>query len=140
MKNARLWRTIAFAAALSPVARSAAHHSFPVTFNTSQTVEIAGTVAELRWIDPHIYFWVDVANGDRWEIESNSIRGMLRRGVSEQMLAPGAALRVAGFPARNGAAAMYSSHLLLPDGTEIVLRPGSEPRWTAHEASNPDAE
>ena len=125
------WRIIIAAAALLALARAPAHHSFPVTFNTSQTVEIAGTVAELRWIDPHIYFYVDADSGERWTIESNSIRGMLRRGVSAQILAPGAAVTVAGFPARNGDPAMYSSHLLLPDGTEIVLRPGSQPRWSA---------
>jgi len=108
-----------------------AHHSFPVTFNTSQTAEVAGVVSELRWFDPHIVFSVTTSDGTIWEVESNSIRGMQRRDVTEHMLAVGTPITIAGFPARNGDTKMYSSNLLLADGTEIVLRPGTQPRWAA---------
>jgi hypothetical protein len=111
-------------------ADSHGHHSFPVTFNTSQVTEVDGVVTELRWFDPHVVFSVEASDGGVWEVESNSIRGMLRYGISEQMLAVGTSITIAGFPARNGDTKMYSSNLLLSDGTEIVLRPGSEPRWT----------
>lgn len=107
-----------------------AHHSFPVTFNTSQVAEIEGSIVALRWIEPHVEFSVLARDGTIWDIESNSIRGLMRSNITAQTLSVGTEIVIAGFPARNGDYKMYSSNLLLPDGTEIVLRPGSERRWT----------
>ncbi|MEE8094004.1 MAG: hypothetical protein V3T47_07190, partial [Gammaproteobacteria bacterium] len=67
--------------------------------------------------------------GEIWEIESNSIRGLERREISQDVIRVGTRFRLAGFPARNGSREMYTSNILLADGREVVLRPGSEPRW-----------
>ena len=106
------------------------HHSFPVTFNTSRVAEVEGSIIALRWIEPHVEFSVLASDGSVWDIESNSIRSLLRSNISAETLRVGTEIVVAGFPARNGDTKMYSSNILLPDGTEIVLRPGSERRWT----------
>lgn len=107
-----------------------AHHSFPMTFNTSQVVEVEGSIIALRWIEPHVEFSVLARDGSVWDVESNSIRALMRQNIAAHTLGVGTEITVAGFPARNGEKRMYSSNLLLPDGTEIVLRPGSERRWT----------
>lgn len=107
------------------------HHSFPETYNTSRVVEIFGEVVDLRWANPHVEFAVVSAQGERWEVQSNGIGGLEQRGLTLEQLAPGRALRVAGFPARNGERKMYSSNVQLTDGREIVLRPGSGRRWTS---------
>ena len=111
-----------------------AHHSFPVTFNTSRITEVTGAIVELRWQDPHVYFSVQNDGGEVWEVESNSIRGMTRSEISAATLAVDTQITIAGFPARNGDHKMYSSNLLLPDGTEKVLRPGVDRRWTGNAA------
>jgi hypothetical protein len=126
-------RSLLFAACLSsllvPLA-SNGHHSFPQIFNTSQVVDIEGTIVVLNWRNPHVTFAVLTANGERWDVESNSTRGMERYGVAAEALAVGTVLTVAGFPARNGDQSIYSSNLLLNGGVEYVIRPGSEPRWS----------
>jgi len=115
--------------ALAPAIASS-HHAFPETFNTSRVVEVYGEVVALRWENPHVQLAVLAATGERWEIESNAIGGLERRGVMVEHLALGTELRIAGFPARNGDLKMYSSNVQFSDGTEVVLRPGSERRWT----------
>jgi hypothetical protein len=126
-------KAVIFALILTIAASGApgrAHHSFPVTFNTSQIAEIEGSIVALRWIEPHVEFSVLARDGSIWDIESNSIRALQRSNISAQTLSVGTEIVIAGFPARNGDHKMYSSNLLLPDGTEVVLRPGSERRWT----------
>ena len=107
-----------------------AHHSFPVFYNTSRVAEVAGTIVDVVWANPHVRFSLRSENGEHWEVESNSVRGMERAELSELVIAVDGWLKVAGFPARNGEKKMYSSNVLLPDGSEVVLRPGSERRWT----------
>ena len=105
------------------------HHSFPEHFNTSQIAEIEGEVTDVRWANPHVSFTMRTEEGEIWEIESNSIRGLERREISQDVIRVGNRFRLAGFPARNGSREMYTSNILLADGREVVLRPGSEPRW-----------
>jgi hypothetical protein len=112
-----------------PIA-SLAHHSFPVVYNTSQIVEIEGEITELAWESPHVRFVVETADGASWRIESNSAGGLERRALSRDVIGVGTMLRVAGYPARDGGKELYTSHILLPDGRELVLRPGIGSRWT----------
>ncbi len=112
-----------------------AHHTFGYVYNTSQYHEIEGEVIFVRWENPHILFNLRTDNGEIWEIESNSPGGMERRSVTREIISAGNRFRLAGFPARNGDRGMHASNILLNDGREVVLRPGTGPRWT-----NPEEE
>ena len=105
------------------------HHTFAYVYNTSQVAEIEGEVVELRWENPHIAFRVRATDGEVWSIESNSPRGMERRTIQRDALRVGRQIRLAGFPARDGTRSMHASNILLGNGREVVLRPGSKPRW-----------
>lgn len=111
-----------------PVA--SAHHSFPETYNTSQIVEIEGVVTDLKWRNPHVELTVRNRSGETWNVESNSIAGLERAQLSAEVVAVGVDVKIAGFPARDGSASLYTTHMLLRDGRELLLRPGVEPRWT----------
>ncbi len=115
-------------ALLLPLATSG-HHSFPEHFNTSQIAEIEGEVTEVRWSNPHVSFTMRTVTGEIWKVESNSIRGLEGREISRDVIRVGNRFRLAGFPARDGSHELYTSNILLADGREVVLRPGSEPRW-----------
>ena len=121
---------IAAVATVLPVT-SIGHHTFAYTYNTSQVAEIAGKVIEVRWENPHIQIRMRTEDSELWSIESNSPAGMQRRGVNLNMIGAGSRLRLAGFPARDGSNGMHASNILLPDGTEVVLRPGSKPRFSS---------
>ena len=107
------------------------HHTFAYVYNTSQVAEIVGEVIDVQWESPHVRFRMRTDDGDVWSIESNSPAGMERRTVTRELVGVGRRFRLAGFPARDGSNGLHASNILLEENTEVVLRPGSRPRWTA---------
>lgn len=115
-----------------------AHHTFGYVYNTSQVAEIEGEVIDVQWESPHIRFLVRTDDGEVWSIESNSPSGMERRTISREVIGVGSRFRLAGFPARDGSNGMHASNILLTDGREVVLRPGSKPRWDTNPGGTTD--
>lgn len=106
-----------------------AHHTFAYEYNTSQVAEIVGEVIDVQWQNPHVRFRMRTEGGEIWSIESNSPSGMERRTITQDMIRPGTRFRLAGFPARDGSNGLHASNILFGDNREVVLRPGSRPRW-----------
>jgi hypothetical protein len=108
-----------------------AHHSVSAWFDTTATTEIEGVVTDFRWQNPHVVFTLRVP-GERgetlWEIETLSISGISRWGITRDLVNVGDRLRVAGNPARRGANNIFVRNILLPTGREIVL--GGAARWS----------
>jgi len=108
-----------------------AHHSVSAWFDTTATAEIEGVVTEFRWQNPHVVLTMRVA-GDTgeslWEIETLSISGISRWGITHDLFSVGDRLRVAGNPARRGENNIFVRNILLPSGREIVL--GGAARWS----------
>jgi hypothetical protein len=55
---------------LAPAARANAHHSFAAQFDRDQPIELHGVVTKVDWMNPHVYFYVDVENEDTGEVEN----------------------------------------------------------------------
>ena len=110
-----------------------AHHSVGATFDVSSIIEVEGNVTAIRWRNPHVSFTVGVSedNGgeELWEIESNSVSILRRMNVSSDVLRVGERVRVAGNPGRQNRNQLYARNLLLPGTEEVLMSPGSEPRW-----------
>ena len=41
----------------------AAHHSFAAQYDRDKPITLKGPITKLEWANPHIYFYVDVADG-----------------------------------------------------------------------------
>jgi hypothetical protein len=107
------------------------HHSVSAWFDTTATAEIEGVVTEFRWQNPHVVFTLRVPTeqGETlWEIETLSISGISRWGITRDLVGVGDRLRVAGNPARRNASGLFVRNILLPSGREIVL--GGAARWS----------
>jgi Family of unknown function (DUF6152) len=129
----RSYRTAALGIAVACVAVPAAHahHSVSAWFDTTATTEVEGVVTDFRWQNPHVVFTMRVAGAEGealWEIETLSISGIGRWGITREMFGVGDRLRVAGNPARRGANNIFVRNILLPSGREIVL--GGAARWS----------
>ena len=114
-----------------PRCAAQAHHSVSAWFDTTATTEIEGVVTEFRWQNPHVVFTMRVPGeqGEAlWEIETLSISGISRWGITRDLVNVGDRLRVAGNPARRGANNIFVRNILLPTGREIVL--GGAARWS----------
>ena len=45
------------------------HHSFAAVFDANDPINLTGTVTKVEWMNPHIWFYIDVEN-ERGEIEN----------------------------------------------------------------------
>jgi hypothetical protein len=123
-------------AALGVLAAGAAHahHSFFGRFDTQAVTELAGEVTEVLWRNPHATLGVRSRDADgrvaQWAIETSSLTVLRRMGIEEGTIKLGDHIRLAGNPGVGGKHEMYARHVLLPDGRELLLNVGLEPRWT----------
>jgi hypothetical protein len=111
---------------------AAAHHSFFGRFDTQRLVELEGEVTDVLWRNPHAYFSVR-ADGVVWEIETSSLTVLKRMGIAEGTIRVGDRVRIAANPPAGAKKEMYARHVLLPDGRELLLNVGLEPRWSGNE-------
>ncbi len=79
---------------------ASAHHSSAPFYDRSQTVEVEGEITEVLWNNPHIRFTMtgsDASGREReWDIETNSVSIVSRRGLTPELVKVGYRVRVAG--------------------------------------------
>lgn len=102
---------------------SAAHHSFAAVFDPEQPVELSGTVTGIEWMNPHVWFYIDVEGGngaiENWGFEMGSPNGLIRRGWNHQSLQVGHVVTVAGVRARDGSQRAAVRTVTLSDGRSL---------------------
>ena len=101
-----------------------AHHSVGAQFDRSRTTEVAGTVAEVFWRNPHIALTLvaDNEQGEQveWEIEGGTYNDLLRAGFDPDTVAVGDRVRAVGAPSRRGLNELYLDRLFAPTGEELM--------------------
>jgi len=125
----RVTRGVLFAAAmlgmLALVLRAplGAHHSF-APYEPTLQVKFTGTVTQFRWINPHVYIRMDVADAKtgetkNWLIECANPGILNRVGWKFNMVKPGDTITVIVSPLRNGEPAALLKQITLPDGSKF---------------------
>lgn len=121
--TARLSGVAGAIAALLPLAGAVAHHSFAAVFDAEDPVELTGTVTEVEWLNPHVWFHVDVEAEDGtiedWAFEMGSPNRLMRSGWNEQSMALGAVITVTASRARDGSRKAAVVTVRLPSGEEL---------------------
>ncbi len=77
-----------------------AHHS-RANFQLDNLVEMNGIVTDYKWANPHIYFEMELENGEAWLIEGHSIPGVLGIGWTRDIIQVGDEVRIGAFPDLN---------------------------------------
>src|SRR5436309_15944345 len=84
-----------------------AHHSFAAEFDPNQAISLKGTVTKIEWMNPHTYFYMDVAEADgqtaNWGLEMGSPNGLMRAGWTRNTLKVGDMVTVEGSRAKDKA-------------------------------------
>ena len=118
---------VAFAvlAVLAGAAPVVAHHSFAAEFDGSRPVTLRGTITKMEWTNPHAWLHIDVKGPDgkvvTWMIEGGAPNALLRRGWNKESVAPGTAIVVQGFRARDGSNRASGGDVTLPDGKKLFI-------------------
>jgi hypothetical protein len=100
-----------------------AHHSFAAEFDAAKTVKFDGVVTKVEWLNPHVYFYVDVKDPktgkvSNWGCEMGSPNGLARQGWTRNTLKIGMVVNVEGSQARDGSNIANARNVLV-DGKKL---------------------
>ena len=101
-----------------------AHHSFAAEYDANKPVTVSGTITKVEWLNPHIYFYVDVRDQDgtvaNWAVEGGTPNRLRRAGWGKDSLRVGEQVTVEGFLTRKpGITHMNGRAVTLQDGRRV---------------------
>jgi hypothetical protein len=129
MSNTRTKRgavTLAVAAVALCAPALSAHHGF-ANFDLNTEITVAGAVAEIVFVNPHSWLYIDVTGQDgdqvgrvtRWKCELRGAAVLRRSGWSPAMFARGTRLTITGAPDRFEPNTCYLATIVFDNGTRI---------------------
>ena len=115
--KARVLAVIAASIALVALAIPVfAHHSFSAEFDRNKRVSLTGIITNVKWQNPHVYFYIDVKDKDtnkvtNYGIELGSPNGVLGNGLSRDILKVGMVVSLDGSMAKDGSNKLNGSNI-----------------------------
>jgi len=110
-------------AALLAGRTATAHHSFAAEYDRNKPVTLTGAVTKVEWMNPHVYFYIDVeeTNGKatNWAIEGGAPNALYRAGWRRDSLKFGDVVTVHGYLARDGSKLANMRTAVLADGRSV---------------------
>jgi Family of unknown function (DUF6152) len=105
-----------------------AHHAFSSEYDQSKPITLEGVVTRIDWENPHVHYYIDVAEPDgtvaNWACETGGPNRLARRGWTRDALKLGDRVIVHGFRAKDASHAADGRHVTLANGQKI----GAEPK------------
>ena len=93
-----------------------------MNFDQSREITIRGVITEIRWINPHSRFRLDVKQDDgavlEWLVEMGAINTMQRAGFQTEKFAVGDPVTIIGNPGRRDRVVLLRT-VVLQDGTKL---------------------
>jgi hypothetical protein len=106
------------------VSAALAHHSSAPHFDANTPIQIEGVVTAFKFVNPHAWLYIDVANSDgtveNWNCELGAATGLRRNGWTKDLFSPGTKLKLEGIAARRDPLGCSFTSADLADGTHIA--------------------
>jgi len=107
----------------------AAHHSFAAQYDRNKPITLKGAVTRMEWANPHIYFYLDVADpagaAATWAIEGMAPNVLYRAGWRKDSVKIADVVTVSGYLARDGSKLVNMQSAVLADGRNLFV--GQQP-------------
>jgi hypothetical protein len=129
MKNSMVGLVAIFGALLA-VAPANAHHSFSAEYDSKKPVTLKGTVTKVDWMNPHVYFYLDVVDEKgaitNWGLEMGPPNGLERSGWSRNTMQVGDQVIVEGTLAKDGSKQANARSVTMADSGKKLGAASSE--------------
>lgn len=109
-----------------------AHHSLAGVYDMKNEKELSGTVASIKFSNPHGSLTLAVKNADGtstdWVMTLGSATALAQRGIGKtgpNALHDGDAIKVKFLPARDGSPLGFLRTVIMPDGRIIQIAAGT---------------
>jgi len=100
-----------------------AHHSFAAEYDSAKRIKLTGVVTKVEWMNPHIYYYIDVKGEDgkvtNYAVEGGTPGSLYRQGWRKDSLRIGDTITVDGFKAKDGGNHVNGRRVILADGTRV---------------------
>lgn len=105
-----------------------AHHSFAAAFDIDKPVTVTGVVTEIKLMNPHSFFWLDVTEPSgkvtRWGFEGSTPTSLMRSGYKRDAVKVGDKVTIRGSHARDMTANMAAAReIVLQNGQSVIVGP-----------------
>lgn len=120
-KHSRTWRhaLIVVACAVAFATTAAAHHGWS-SYDQTRPLAVDGTVKASQWENPHGMLTL-VTDAKTWDVVLAPTARMQARGLTREMVAPGAKVRIVGYQHKEHAEEMRAERIIVGDKT-VELR------------------
>ena len=112
---------------------SSGHHSFAAQYDSNKQVTLQGTITKVEWMNPHAYFYVDVADDKgkivNWAVEGGAPNVLYREGWKPTSLKAGDKVTIMGSRAKNGSN-QINAHVVQAARRPLRVRGTSGPGGT----------
>src|SRR5215471_4267516 len=99
------------------------HHSFSAEYDAAKPIKVTGVVKKVEWMNPHIWFYVDVKDDSgkvtTWGFSGGPPGMLQRRGITRDVLKVGDIIKVEGFRAKDGSNNASGGNVTFADGRQV---------------------
>jgi hypothetical protein len=118
-------------AAVAMAVPVAAHHGRGASFDMKKQVTLKGTVAQVKWQNPHVLIFIDVPDAAgkvaTWGFENSNVHTLATQGYNRNTLKFGQPITAIVNPAANGEPLGIIVKIILADGSVIMSRERGNP-------------
>ncbi|MGE0592133.1 MAG: DUF6152 family protein [Vicinamibacterales bacterium] len=124
MTRNRLLPLVVGVALLATATLVRAHHSEIAEFDPDKPVKVSGTLKNVEWQNPHVWFYVEVKEPDgsltTWGFSTAPPGALIRRGVTKANFKIGEVVLVEGARARDGSTNASTRRVTFADGRNVL--------------------
>jgi hypothetical protein len=127
MRHRLLGVALAVVAVLATASVLSAHHSVAGQFDESKSVTLKGVISKVDWVNPHIYLYIDVKDGNEtvtWSLGTVPTAMARRAGLTKESISGkvGEVVTIDCIPARDGTKHLgWVNTITYADGHKIEL-------------------